>query len=55
MKIVPGSDDDHVNIRIVDDRVTTVQQGMVKVIDYLELEKRVGKLEEKVEELIGKK
>ena len=39
------------HILIVDQRVTTVQQGMIKVGDYLELEKRVDTLGDTVKSL----
>ena len=39
------------HILIVDQRVTTIQQGMIQVGDYLELEKRVDTLEDTVKGL----
>ena len=39
------------HILVVDERVTAVQHGMVRVHDYLNLEKRVAMLEQRLEQL----
>jgi hypothetical protein len=42
------------HLLVVDERVSTVQHGMVRASDYLALEKRVDALEEQVRALLGK-